>query len=314
MKKLIFMSIVILAMLSLNACAPTMVNVTPAPDYYSSETIPIVVGMSIDEPPFTAQCVGASKIQKDYGPIVVDYLIKMKVFKNIVYPYEKENVDAVLSLSIRGKWDYHRKGRWIATLLIGTPDYIDVEGTHTVKAILKKGNTNTEIANYDITVNTTGQYSGTDTDMITDQLNSIQIKKIAVELANKIHDDRAKLLESIKEDKNRTSEPATSIQNRGEVVKTNINKLDKLHKSGIISDEEYKSAKNKLISSQSDSILSNDKLQELDELHKTGVLSDADYDKAKKRLSETQKLNELYENGILSKEEYLKAKERLLEK
>lgn len=109
--------------------------------------------------------------------------------------------------------------------------------------------------------------------------------------------------------------PVPTIQNTNEDTKTNINKLDELYKSGVLSQEEYNKAKNKLVTPQATESKSvRDKLQELEELHKKEFLSDEDYNKAKNRLKDLQKLDELYQEKVLSEEEYKKAKKRLFEK
>ena len=303
-----------ITIIAATGCAPTWVHAPAAPDYYATtEPIPIDVGVSIDEPPFADQWWGESKIRRDYGPEIVDYLKRMKVFKNIIFPYGKDDtIDAILFLSIKGQWKYDNKGRAIGSFLIGTPNYNDFEGTHDVKVILKVANE--EVANYPMTVNTKGQYSGSDTDMITKELNDLQIKKIAVDIANRFNGDRAQIIDRLSKTKKQAVRPDTAIQTKGEPLKVNIEKLDKLREGGIISEEEYKRAKSKISSTQTDNSEINKKLQELSDLHKSGVLSEEDYNKAKKRLTELQKINELYQSGILSEEEYTKAKNRLLEK
>lgn len=321
MKKLII-SMMCLTMLSLNACAPNFINVGPEPEYYSSGTIPITVGINVHESRIS-QTHGKSGVDQAYGPIIADYIKKMRVFNSIVFPYgQNDTVDVVLDLTITGKWEYSNKGRAIANFLIGTPNYNDVEGNHSVRMILTKGNANATIANYDITVDTKGQYTGTDTDMIASRLTTLQAKKMAVEIATKIQEDRIILLETVntsdyEQDKRKTPvvvSPTQTPQKKNKTSEANTEKLNKLREGGIISEEEYSKATTKLTSSQSDRALPSDKLKELDELHKSGILSDTDYNKAKERLSELQKLDELHRNGILSDEDYKKAKARILEK
>ncbi len=301
-KHVLIITLFLITIIAISGCgAPTWVHTPAAPDYYASaETIPFDVGVSIDEAAFAAQWWGESKIRQDYGTSVVDSLRKMKVFKKIIFPYGKDDtVDATLSLSIKGQWKADNKGRALAAFLIGTPDYNDFEGIHEIKAVLKTANE--EIADYPISVNTQGQYSGSDSDMIAKELNDLQIKKIAVDIANRFNNDRLQIIERL----NKT---------KGEHPKVNKEKLEKLREGGIISEEEYKRAKSKIISPQTDNSEINRKLQELSDLHKNGILSEEDYNKAKKRLSELQKINELYQGGVLSEEEYIKAKKRLLEK
>lgn len=101
---------------------------------------------------------------------------------------------------------------------------------------------------------------------------------------------------------------------KSETQKTNAETLDKLHEGGVVSEDEYKRAQDKIEPTQTDNTDIGNKLQELDDLHNKGILSEEDYNKAKKRLTELQKLNELRQNGTLTEEEYNKAKARLTKK
>lgn len=241
--------------------------------------MPVTAGIRIDEPPFTAQWYGHKKIRQDYGPEIVEHLKKMRLFKKIIYPYENiDTADAIIYMSIKGKWSYDNKGRALATFMIGTPNYNDFEGNHEIKTVVKAAND--DIANYTISVNTKGQYSGSDGDGIAKELNDLQIKKISVDLANRINADRELIISKVQ---NQHVKLDTSVQPKTELPQSRVADTDK-------------------------------QLQELGELRKNGVLSEDDYNKAKKRLTETQKLNELRQSGVLSEEEYNKAKARLKEK
>lgn len=234
----------------------------------------------------------------------------MRLFKKVIYPYENiDTSDAVLYLSIKGKWSYDNKGRAFARFMIGTPDFNDFEGAHEIKAVMKAAND--EISSYTLTVNTKGQYSGSDADGIAKDLNDLQIKKIAVDLASRINADRELIISKVQR---QPANPDTSGQSKAEGPKGNIEKLDKLREGGVISEAEHKRAKEKITPTQTDNTDTDKKLQELSELRKSGVLSEADYNKAKKRLTELQKLNELRQSGVLSEDEYNKAKARLMEK
>lgn len=297
------------AVFLVGCAAPNWVHTPAAPEYYSTEPIPIVVGITLDEPPFTAQWWGKSKTRQDYGPEIVDYLRKMSVFKSVVYPYGVLTADVDMHLSVRGTWSYDNKGRAFANFMIGTANYNDFIGTHNLKVSLKAGDK--EIDSFTLTVNTKGEYSAGDADVIVKELNDLQIKKIAVELANRLKTDRALIIDRINQ-----SAPKQNIEPpaKDETQKLNTEKLDKLRESGVISEAEHKRAKEKITPTQADNTDTDKKLQELDELRKSGVLSEADYNKAKKRLTELQKLNELRQNGTLTDEEYNKAKARLMEK
>lgn len=239
-------TVIVVTIIFATGCAPTWVHAPAAPDYYATtEPIPVNVGISIDEPPFAAQWWGKSKIRQDYGPEIVDYLKRMKVFKNIVFPYGNDDtVDASLFLSIKGYWKSDNKGRAISSFLIGTSNYNDFEGAHEVKVILKVANE--EVANYPISANTKGQYAGSDTDMISKELNDLQIKKIAVDIANRFNGDRAQIEDSLSKGMKQANGRDTALHTKVETSKVNIEKLDKLREGGIISEEEYKKAKNKV--------------------------------------------------------------------
>jgi Short C-terminal domain len=326
----------------LGACAPTMVNVSQAPDYYpTAEPIAIDIGVIASE--HHTVTTGKSRIVHAYAPQIVDRLRHMRVFRNIIYPYHS-GADAVLNVTMDGNWQYHNRGRAIANLLIGTPNYEDVEGITKVNVKLVVPERTPEpidrvVIGKTITIDTTGQYTGTDTDEIARMLNEVQIKKISGALANLMEDNRAKIIgTTARNEETTTNGNATttvnknnaSIDNRNKPVaqkeelvpqksvaadnnkNTNLVKIEELHKEGILSDAEYNNAKNKLSPAQPEKATTEDKLSELNELHKSGVLSNADFEKARQRLDELNKLDELHGSKILSDEDYKKAKERLL--
>lgn len=117
------------------------------------------------------------------------------------------------------------------------------------------------------------------------------------------------------DDASKLNKPAvkqnTGMPIRNETQKVTTEKLDKLHESDRIPDNEHKRVPDKITTTQTDNNNTDKKQQELDDLRKNGVLSEEDYNKAKKRLTELQKLNELRQNGTLTDEEYNKAKARL---
>lgn len=185
MKKKAFFSFGLFILISgltvLNACAPTMVSVSQPPDYYPpAAPIPLTLGINVNE---GKTCiVGSSNKPQPYGPAVIAELQRMRVFKGIVYPVGDNSVDAILFLTMNGNWQSNNRGRAIAHFFIGTPDYEDVDGKTNVGVKLVEGNK--IIIDQTLVVDTTGQYSGTDTDSIASQLNAVQIKKIAIAIAD----------------------------------------------------------------------------------------------------------------------------------
>jgi Short C-terminal domain len=271
----------------LSACAPTMVSVSQPPDYYPSTTpIAMTVGIVIDEHHTVA--VGKSRIAHPYGPQVVDELRRMRVFSDISYPYAQRSADAVLFLTMNGSWQYSNKGRAIANFLFGTPNYNDVAGITNVNVKLARANiveTNNTIIEQELVIDTKGQYTGTDTDSIANRLNVVQVKKIAVAIADLLQNKRAEIIDAIGQAGSATT--------------------DTVQKSA----SEERPSKQKL-SADDPSITMNN----LEQLRESGLMSDEDYQKARKRLEKLNELDELHRNKILSDEEYTKAKKRLLEK
>ena len=272
--------------MSASAGAATTVKVSPGPVYNQTEPIPITVGLEVDESP-AIQSFGKSHTSHPYGPAIVDELKKLKVFSNIVYPFKKGvSADAVLLLSIKGKWEYYNKEPGVYDTWAGSSPAHYAEGNHEIKVVMTKGpEGGGRIINDSVSVRSKGQFSGRDYDLIADRLNEAQTRKIAVTLANFLQDKQDHIMAKIE---SRTLKQAVSVSNAGsDEVKTAA-------KTGA--GNEYKAG---------------DKLKTLEELHSSGVLSDEDFNKAQTRVIQMQKLEDLYKSGVLTEKEYRRAAARV---
>lgn len=183
----------VIALMVISACAPTMVSVSQPPDYYPpAAPIPITLGISTDDTASGVFMWGKSQIRQPYGPAVIEELKRMRVFKDIVYPVGDNSVDAMLFLTMKGNWAMNNRGRAIASFLIGTPNYEDVEGITNVGVKLVKGNK--IIIDQTLVIDTKGQYTGSDTDSISSQLNAVQIKKIAIALSDLLQNKQNQIM------------------------------------------------------------------------------------------------------------------------
>ena len=295
MRRFFIISLLLAAMVPLNACAnnPTMVKVSPGPVYNPSGPIPITVGVSVDETP-AVQSNGRSNISHPYGPMIVDELKKMGVFRGIVYPCGKvASADALLHLAIKGKWGYYNGERQPYDFYSGASTRHYAEGTDNVKVIMTAGGN--RIIDNSISVESKGEYSGSNVASIARRLDEIQTRKIAVSVADLLQGKRALIVAKV------FNKPAegVSTQSSGSAGAGAPGRPGVSSGTGVVAKGEYKTA---------------EKLRELEDLHASGALSDEEFGKAKKRLLDMQKLDDLYKSGILTGQEVRKAKARMLEK
>ncbi len=290
MRKKLFCLFLLIAAISFSAYAgaATTVKFPPAPVYNPTEPIPLTVGINVDEGP-AVQSHGKSKADHPYGSAIVEELKKMKVFSNIVYPYKKGvSADAVVHLDIKGKWEYYNGEHRPYDYWAGSSSGHFAEGTHEIKIVMEAAGK--KIINDSISVQSRGQYSGRDYDLVAGRLNDAQTKKIAVMLARLFQDKEDHIMAQIegRPVKTAISSAASSVINTGSIE---TKKAPVKAGSGIET-----------------------KLKEIEELHASGVLSDEDFGKVKTRLLQMQKLEDLYKDGVLSQQEYERARGRLLKK
>lgn len=286
-----FFIVLFLAVISfgVSAFASTTVKISPSPAYNPTEPIPLEAGIVVSEGP-GVQSHGKSQINRPYGPMVVDELKKMKVFSGIIYPYKAGSpADIVLRLSIKGRWDYYSQELQPRDYWSGTTGARYAKGTHDVKVVLMAKDK--EIMGGSLPVKSTGQYYGSDYDLITNKLNEAQTKNIAVAVAKLIQDNRRVIMAKVLNKPAEAGVPASSSS-----AVAGAEEISKTPGVGGTGSQRQKNA---------------DKLKALEELHASGVLSDEDFNKAKTRLIQMQKLEDLYKSGVLSEQEYKRGLSRI---
>ncbi len=292
MRKSLFMAFFLLAAISMGACAmaSTTVKVPPAPVYESTSPIPITVGLVVNEAP-GVQSQGRAKTNSPYGPLIAAELEKLQVFRGIVYPYEKgAAADAVLRLDIKGKWEYFNKGRQPYDAWSGASTVHYAEGAHDVTVVMTMAGR--RIINDSIPVKSRSEYFGQDYDLIARMLNRAQAKRIAVTLASFLQGKQDHIMAETQ------MQPHAQGEKTGKTPPSGGAAVSGARPMGNAGRPETSAAGEK-------------KLRELENLHASGVLSDQDFDRAKNRLDQMRKLEDLYKSGVLTEKEYKRAMGRV---
>ncbi|KAF0145381.1 MAG: hypothetical protein FD156_951 [Nitrospirae bacterium] len=177
---------VFVSILFFSGCAWQRIPDPPA--YNIPSSIPLNVGIALGETPAT----------QVYGPGVVKHLKEMGVFKSIIYPYrEGDPVDGILKITITGGWKGSGFG---AGFLIGLSLFTlspvigpSMTGIHVADVILFKDLS--EVAKYSIHAETSVSWGlGANTAEVGNKTDELQRRKLAVEIANSINNDRARIL------------------------------------------------------------------------------------------------------------------------
>ena len=140
-----------------------------------------------------------------YGPAVIKEWQEQNLFKSIDYPYRKgDQVDAVMRLTIIGSWKTNQ-GKDMASDFVtgltfglaGVAVGSNLTGTHDATAIIDKSSN--EIGRYSINATSTVEWGMTASlNEVTKKADDLQKTTIAVELAQKIQEDRQSLLSHFK--------------------------------------------------------------------------------------------------------------------
>ena len=180
---------IIVSILFFSGCAWQRIPMPPT--YYVSKPIPIRVGIEL----------GGTPESQLYGTLVVKQLREMGVFDSIVYPYrEGDSVDGILKLTIRGGWKGDTGASLIKGAIIGLSLFTlstvigpEMTGTHDVNVTLSKDLT--VVADYSIQVKTSVSWGqAANTNEVAAKANDLQVRKISVEIANRIDKDRLHIL------------------------------------------------------------------------------------------------------------------------
>jgi hypothetical protein len=165
-------------------------NVPPPPPYEDATPIPLVVGVML-----------AESQHGQLGPRVIAKLKEMNVFQYVIWPYQPTTpVDAVLHLSIDGAWKTNKGYSITSAVLVGLTLGLlgpflgpKMTGDHDVEASLVE--LDDVIVEYEFhveTVVTRGITSSKDVAQFS--ADESQTQKIAVGLANRLDDDRVKIV------------------------------------------------------------------------------------------------------------------------
>ncbi|MDD3905379.1 MAG: hypothetical protein PHS46_02485 [Candidatus Omnitrophica bacterium] len=181
------------AILFISGCA--WQRIPAMPTYNVSKTIPIKVGVVLGDT--------SASFENGYG--VVKNLKEMRVFDEIIFPYEKNNqVDGILKMDINGGWNSSAlfesaKGTLIG-LSMGTLGMaIGSSGTGTHDAIITLNKGSIEVARYSVHIKTTVE-CGIKADLsdVDYKAKGLQHRKLAVEIAKHISDDYSRIVEEFK--------------------------------------------------------------------------------------------------------------------
>ncbi len=305
MRRFFVAGVLAAAMLALGACAGASKTVRgyPVSAYTPSAPLPIAVALRVDEAA-TVQSRGSSHESYPYGPMIANDLRKMKLFGNVVYPYEKgAPADAVLHLEITGSWGYYGKDYTTRDYWGGLPRERYAQGDHDVKITLTKNGR--QIMSRSVSLHDKINYDGGDEDLIAARLNRAQAENIAVEVAKAIEDKRPLIMAGVlnRPPQAEAAPYAAPGAGFGPAAQPGAgpNVVSGAGVSGAGDQMNMEAGMGK-------------KLKELEELHTQGVLSDADFGKARARLLDMRKLGDLYRNGVITLQEYQKARARIMEK
>lgn len=181
MKKLIYPLVITIL---ISGCA--WQRIPALPTYNVSKTIPIRVGIVFGDT--------SASFENSSG--VVRNLKEMRVFNEIVFPYEKSNqVDGILKIDINGGWSMSVPYEFAKSFLIGLSMCVlspvigsTMVGTHDAVVTLNKGLI--EVARYSVHVNTAVD-CGIKADLyeVDYKAKCLQQRKLAIEIAKHIDDD-----------------------------------------------------------------------------------------------------------------------------
>jgi len=190
MKKLVYL---VIAIILIGGCAWQRIPALPV--YNVSNTIPMRVGVELGDTP--------ASFEDGYG--VVRKLKEMKIFNEIVFPYEKDNqVDGILKIDISGGWSgailYDSAKGFLVGLSMGLLSPVmgsTIIGNHDAVITLNKGLI--EVARYSVHANTAVD-CGIKADLYEVDYKSrcLQQCKLAIEIAKHISADYSRISEEFK--------------------------------------------------------------------------------------------------------------------
>ncbi|MDH3216179.1 MAG: hypothetical protein OEN01_07800 [Candidatus Krumholzibacteria bacterium] len=165
----------------------------PPPTFHAAEPIPIIVGV---------QLVPSSADR--YGPRVVALLREMDVFQYLIWPYDASTpVDAVLTLFIEGAWEDGKGSRVTSVILVALTAGLlgpvlgtNMSGVHDVTARLL--DLEGEVSQYSFRIESKAARGlGANADVSFIRADDLQMRRLAVELAKRMHADRENIMKAL---------------------------------------------------------------------------------------------------------------------
>jgi hypothetical protein len=138
-----------------------------------------------------------------YGPSVINDWKELRLFKTLTYPYrDGDPVDAVMELSINGGWKGSGAGAgFVIGLTLGLAGTVmgpSMTGTHNALAVISEPAG--ELGRYSVEATTKVTWGmAANTEQVSTKADTLQVRKIALELANKIRSDRQVILSAVQE-------------------------------------------------------------------------------------------------------------------
>jgi len=176
----------VFALVSFAGCA--WQRVPELPPNSVMEPIPLNVGVVL------SNSAGSST----YGPAVINDLSKARLFESLIYPYRAgDPVDAVMKLSIDGGWKGSGAGAgFVIGLTLGLAGTVmgpSMTGTHSALAVVTEPAG--EVGRYSVEVTSKATWGmAANTEEVSQKADALQVRKLALELAQKIRSDRGALL------------------------------------------------------------------------------------------------------------------------
>jgi hypothetical protein len=178
--------LLVLALVSSVGCA--WQRVPELPQYSIEDPIPLNVGVVL------SKSAGSST----YGPAVINDWRATRLFESLTYPYRAgDPVDAVMELSINGGWKGSGAGAgFVIGLTLGLAGTVmgpSMTGTHSALAVVTEPAG--EVGRYSIDVTSKATWGmAANTEQVSKKADALQVRKLALELAQKIRTDRRALL------------------------------------------------------------------------------------------------------------------------
>ena len=188
MKPIRISIIVLLALALVSSAGCAWQRVPELPSYSVTDPIPLNVGVVL------SNSAGSST----YGPAVINDWREARLFRSLTYPYRTgDPVDAVMELTIDGGWKGSGAGAgFVIGLTLGLAGTVmgpSMTGTHSALAVVTEPAG--EVGRYSVEVTSKATWGmAANTEQVSKKADALQVRKVALELAQQIRSDRRALL------------------------------------------------------------------------------------------------------------------------